>query len=75
MFSLFLVFAHRYSHLAMKISSINKLEGDIKIIKNEADKDSNENTLYIKDRNNIFLYLNGTKKKHDPIKINLNDDV
>ena len=36
MFSLFLVFAHRYSHLAMKISSINKLEGDIKIIKNNA---------------------------------------
>ena len=48
---------------------------DIKIIKNEKDKDSNENTLYIKDSKNIILYLNGIKKKHDPIKINLNDDV
>ena len=48
---------------------------DIKIIKNEADKDSNENTLYIKDSKNIILYLNGVKKKHDPIQINLNDNV
>jgi hypothetical protein len=30
---------------------------DIKIIKNEADKDSNENTLLIKDSKNIILYI------------------
>ncbi len=40
----------------------------IKIIQNESEKDSNENTLYIRDSNNIILYLNWTKKKHDPIK-------
>jgi hypothetical protein len=48
---------------------------DIKIIKNEADKDSNENTLYIKDSKNVILYLNGIKKKHEAIQINLNDNV
>ena len=42
---------------------------DIKTIKNEKDKDSNQNTLCIEDSDNIILYLNGIKKKHDPIKI------
>ena len=48
---------------------------DCKIIKNEEDKDTYDNTIYIKDKNNIFLYLNTVKKKHEPIKINLNDPV
>ena len=48
---------------------------DCKIIKNEEDKDTYDNTIYIKDKNNIFLYLNTIKKKHEPIKINLNDPV
>ena len=36
---------------------------DCKIIKNEEDKDTYDNTIYIKDKNNIFLYLNTIKKK------------
>ena len=48
---------------------------DCKIIKNEEDKNTHDNTIYIKDKNNIFLYLNTIKKKHDPITINLNDPV
>jgi hypothetical protein len=48
---------------------------DCKIINNEKDKDTYDNTIYIKDKNNIFLYLNTIKKKHEPIIINLNDPV
>jgi hypothetical protein len=48
---------------------------DCKIINNEKDKDTYDNTIYIKDNNNIFLYLNTIKKKHSPITININDPV
>jgi len=48
---------------------------ECKIINNEKDKDTYDNTIYIKDKNNIFLYLNTIKKKHEPITININDPV
>jgi len=48
---------------------------ECKIINNEKDKNTYDNTIYIKDKNNIFLYLNTIKKKHEPITININDPV
>lgn len=48
---------------------------DLVIIKDEKDKEKYDNTIYIKDNNNIFMFLNTVKKQHQPITINLNDDV
>ena len=53
-----------------------RLEGfKLKIIKDEKDYKNNEASIYIKDDNNIIIYLNTIKKNHKPIIYNLNDDV
>ena len=53
-----------------------RLEGfKLKVIKTENDYKNNEASIYIKDKNNIIIYLNEKKKGHKPIIYNLNDDV
>ena len=48
---------------------------NLKVIKDEKDYKKNEASIYIKDDNNIIIYLNTLKKDHKIIKYNLNDDV
>ena len=53
-----------------------RLEGfKLKVIKDEKDYKNNEASIFIKDKNNIIIYLNELKKDHKVIKYNLNDDV
>ncbi len=46
----------------------------LKLIKDERDYKNNDASIYIKDDNNIIIYLN-LKKKHKPIIYDLNDSV
>lgn len=46
-----------------------------KIVKSEAEALKHDNAILIKNTTNIWVYLNTTKKKHKPIKFNLNDDI
>ena len=48
---------------------------NLKIVDNEQEAEENEYSIYIKDNNNIWVYLNSKKKFHKPIKYNLNDDL
>ena len=53
-----------------------RLEGfKLKVIKDEKDYINNDASIFIKDKNNIIVYLNEKKKGHKPIIYNLNDDV
>ena len=53
-----------------------RLEGfKLKVIKTEKEYINNEASIFIKDKNNIIVYLNEKKKGHKPIIYNLNDDV
>ena len=53
-----------------------RLEGfKLKVIKDEKEYKKNDASIYIKDKNNIIIYLNTKKKNHKPIIYNLNDDV
>jgi len=47
----------------------------LKVIKDEKEYIKNEASIYIKDKNNIIIYLNEKKKGHKPIIYTLNDDV
>ena len=47
----------------------------LKVIKDERDYKNNDSSIYIKDDNNIIIYLNTKKKGHKPIIYNLNDSV
>ena len=46
-----------------------------KIVKSEAEALEYDNAIYIKNKANIWVYLNTVKKFHKPIKYNLNDDI
>ena len=48
---------------------------NLKVIKDEKDYKNNDSSIYIKDDNNIIIYLNTKKKGHKPIIYNLNDSV
>ena len=48
---------------------------NLKIITDEKDYKNNDSSIYIKDDNNIIIYLNTKKKGHKPIIYNLNDSV
>jgi hypothetical protein len=48
---------------------------NLKIVDSEQEAEENEYSIYIKDNNNIWVYLNSKKKFHKPIKYNLNDDL
>lgn len=48
---------------------------NLKVIKDEKDYKNNDASIYIKDNDNIIIYLNTKKKGHKPIIYNLNDDV
>ena len=48
---------------------------NLKIVDNEQEAEENEYSIYIKDNNNIWIYLNSKKKFHKPIRYNLNDDL
>ena len=48
---------------------------NLKVIKDEKDYKNNDASIYIKDDNNIIIYLNIKKKGHKPIIYNLNDSV
>ena len=48
---------------------------NLKIVDNEQEAEENEYSIYIKENNNIWVYLNSKKKFHKPIKYNLNDDL
>jgi hypothetical protein len=47
----------------------------LKVIKDERDYKNNDASIYIKDGDNIIIYLNTKKKGHKPIIYNLNDSV
>jgi hypothetical protein len=46
-----------------------------KIVKSEAEALEYDNAIYIKNKANIWVYLNTIKKQHKPIKYNLNDTI
>jgi len=48
---------------------------NLKVIKDEKNYKNNDASIYIKDDNNIIIYLNIKKKGHKPIIYNLNDSV
>ena len=45
------------------------------IVNSEKEAKTKEAAIYIKDKNNIWIYYNDIKKNHPPIEFNLNDDV
>jgi len=47
----------------------------LKIIKSEDEAIENEASIYIKNKNNIYLYFQTENKGHKPIKFNINDAV
>ena len=53
-----------------------RLEGfKLKVIKDDQEYINNDASIFIKDKNNIIIYLNEKKKGHKPIIYNLNDSV
>lgn len=46
-----------------------------KIVKSEAEAKEHDNAIYIKNKANIWIYLNTIKKMHKPIKFNINDPI
>jgi hypothetical protein len=46
-----------------------------KIVNSEAEALQEDNAIYIKNKENIWVYLNTVKKMHKPIKFNLNDPI
>ena len=48
---------------------------NLEIVENEKEAKTKKAAIYIKDKNNIFVYYNDVKKNHQPINFNLNDPV
>jgi hypothetical protein len=47
----------------------------LKIVNSEAEALKEDNAILIKNKENIFIYLNTIKKQHKAIKFNLSDDI
>jgi len=47
---------------------------ELKLLKFSEVEDDNDDIIYIKDPNNVFLYLNKNKKNHDKLHINLSEE-
>ena len=48
---------------------------NLEIVDSEKEAKTKEAAIYIKDKNNIWIYYNTIKKNHKPIEFNLNDAV
>jgi hypothetical protein len=48
---------------------------NLEIVNSEKEAKTKKAAIYIKDKNNIFIYYNDVKKNHQPIDFNLNDPV
>ena len=46
-----------------------------KIVKSETEAKEHDNAIYIKNKANIWIYLNTVKKMHKPIRFNINDPI
>ena len=48
---------------------------NLEIVDSEKQARTKEAAIYIKDKNNIWIFYNDFKKKHPPIEFNLNDSI
>ena len=48
---------------------------NLEIVGNEKEAKTKDAAIYIKDKNNIFIYYNTIKKNHCAISFNLNDSI
>ena len=48
---------------------------NLKVIQDEKDYKNNDLSIYMKDDNNIIIYLSTKKRGHKPIIYNFNDSV